>query len=137
MGLITLLFLTAFSLLLFSRSFGRKPAALEDVIDKLSDTVDQFSFWAFSYGLAAFLLTLILPFYSSGEMLLRLVANGILVVIALPFVCDRLTQKYESRINATVLAEVKNFAGWLSKNEKILTYAGGLAALLLFSSIFM
>lgn len=135
MGLITLLVATAFTALYFSRSFEKKPVQLARVSDTMMLHIDKIAKWAGLYGLVAIFLTL-LTRYTLGDMLIRLINNAMICFMALPFIFDKLTEKYNGKVNTAIMEEARNLVGWISANEKAMSYVGAASAAVLFLTLF-
>ena len=88
-----------------------------------------------AYAVVAALLTLIMV-YGGGDMLVRLLANVMIVLMALPFVCEKMVPKFQEKMNPVIIEEVKNFTTWLTKQEKYIGYVGAVISLLLFAVLF-
>lgn len=135
MALITLLVAIAFTALYFSRVWDKKPEQLARVTNMMMAHMDQIAKWAAIYGLVALILTLLMS-YTLGDMLIRLVNNAMICLMALPFIFDRLIQKYEGKVNVAILDELRSLVGWISSNEKAMTYIGAVSAGALFLTMF-
>jgi hypothetical protein len=135
MGLVTLALITTFSLLYLSKSLGKKPAVITRVVDLISNNLDKVALWGAAYAFIAAVLTLVMV-YNAGDMLLRLVANLMIVVMALPIVFERMLPKFQEKLNPVIVEESKNLIGWVTKQEKYVGYAGAALSLLLFAVLF-
>jgi len=135
MGLITLLLVLAFTALYFSKTLDKKPEPLTKLADAMTAHIDKIAFWGSVYGAAAAVLTLLMH-YSLGGMLVRLVNNVLVCAMALPFIFDRLVEKYHGKVNVAIMDEAKIFVGWVTKNEKFLGYAGAGCGVTLFFMLF-
>ena len=147
MGLITMLLVFAFSAFYLSRSLEKKPALLVNVVDKSKGYLDAANGFCqktiycdavtacAGYGLVVAVLTLMMR-YGAVDMLIRFAANMLVVLMALPFIFDSLTQKYGQKLNPAIMNEVKNFISWIARNEKNFGYVGGACGALLFVVLF-
>jgi len=135
MGLITLLVAIAFTALYFGRSMDKKPEPLARVTNMMMPHIDQIAKWGALYGVVASALTLLWG-YGLGDMLIRLVNDLLICMMALPFIFDKLTEKYHGRVNAAIMEEARNLVGWVSRNEKNMSYAGAACAAVLFFVLF-
>jgi len=135
MALITLLVVLAFTALYFSRAFEKKPVQLVQVTDKMMVHIGEIAKWGAIYGLVAFVLTL-LSRYTLGDLLIRLVNNALICVMALPFVFGKIVERYQGKINVAIIDEAKNLVGWISANEKGMSYVGAISAAALFLTLF-
>lgn len=135
MGLISLLFLVAFTLVYFGKFWESKPDFVAGLIDKITAHLGRLALWGTVYGLVMIVLTLIMG-YNFGDTMIRFFANILIVVMALPFVLDRLLAKLEGKMNPAILTELKNIVGWVTRQEKYVSYAGIVVSLILFGAVF-
>jgi hypothetical protein len=136
MGLITLIVIIAFTAFYLGRSMeGNRPEQLTLVVDKMIAHIDLIAKWSGIYGVAAAALTLVMR-YTPGDMLIRLVCNVLICLMALPFIFNRLTEKYHGKVNAAIMEEAKNVVGWISRNEKYVSYIAAACSAILFFTIF-
>lgn len=134
MGLITLVFLLAFTALYLSKSLEKKPEFLTQVVGKITANLDKLAFWGACYGLVASVMTLIMA--SGSDMFVRLLANVMIMLMALPFVVAQYLPQFQDKMNPVIAEEIKNGAAWLTKNEKYVGYAGAGLGLVLFAVVF-
>ena len=86
-------------------------------------------------------MTIIMAF-SLSEMLIRLSANVIIILMALPFVFDsilaKLDEKFHEKMqrNQAIINEGKHFVEWVTRKEEYIGYVGVVISLLLFAVIF-
>ena len=135
MGLVTLVFLLAFTALYLSKSLEKKPAVMTQAVEKIAANLDKVALWGAGYGAVAAILSLVMG-YSGGDMLVRLVANIMIVLMALPFVFEHLLPKFQEKANPAIIEETKNLVGFVTKQEKYVGYVGAGAGLLLFAVLF-
>lgn len=135
MGLITFLLLGAFSLLYVSKSLQKKPEFVDKAVAAITRNIDNLAMGGVIYGLVAACLAPIM-IANSTEMLLRLLANILVVVLALPHVFDKLAAKFEGKLNAAIMQEVRSAVGWISAKEKLVGIAGAIVTVLLFGVLF-
>jgi hypothetical protein len=135
MSLITLALVLAFAALYLSRSLEKKPEALVRVVDKINPHIDIIALWGAAYGAVCFFLSLLMHL-SAVDMLVRLAANGLVVLMALPFIFEKLAGKYADKVNPAIMDEARNFVSWIVRNEKAFGYAGTAAGVLLFVVLF-
>ncbi len=134
LGLITLGALAVFTLLSLSSSLPKKPAPLEKAIAVIKRKIDDIAVVTLLYGFfAAFAVPLLMAgMLSSGvsiaAMLLPMVANLLLVVMALPYAFHRFEPALKKKANAAIMTEIHNLVGWVTTNEK---YVGALGAILI------
>lgn len=135
MGLLTLFFLICFTLVYLSKAWDEKPGFIAKVTDKISENLETISLWGMIYGFAAVLLTLIMA-YTPGHLVIRVIANALIVLMALPYAQDRVMAKLQGKVNPAILDEVRSFAGWITARERMVGYAGAAFSLILFGAIF-
>lgn len=135
MGLITLILVIAFSALYLSKSLGRKPEPVAFAIDKMNAHINEVALYSSIWGVAAAIITLAMH-YGTGGLLIRLVANMAICAMALPYIIDRVTMKYQGKINTVIIEEAKSFVAWISRNEKNLGYIGAACGVVLFAVLF-
>jgi hypothetical protein len=135
MALITLFVAIAFTTLYFTRAWNKNPEPLARVTNAMMTHMDKIAKWAALYGLAALILTLLMS-YTLGDMLIRLVNNAMICLMALPFIFDKLIEKYQGKVNVAILDEARALVGWISSNEKAMTYIGAVSAAALFLTMF-
>lgn len=136
MGLISVISLLSFVFILLltlfyvSKTLATKPAPLVQVVDKVNAYINQIALWGSVCGVLGVLLTLMVS-YTGGEMMIRLLANLMIVLMALPFIFDKLAAKFRDKINPAIEEEAKNLVGWITRQEKYVGYAGAVFCLLL------
>ena len=141
MGLITLIFLLILTSFYLSKSMKKKPEVLVRVIEKITTHIDVIAVWAAIYGIFASSLTIIMTF-GPAEMLLRLIANVMVIIMALPFVFDRVVARLDERFhekmqtNLAIVREAKNLVESVTRHGEYVGYAGALLSLFLFGVIF-
>lgn len=135
MGLLTLVFLLAFTALYLSKSLEKKPELMTQAVGKISTHLDKVALWGAGYAAVAAIFSLVMG-YSSGDMFVRLVSNVMIILMALPFVFQQLLPKFQEKANPAIIEEAKNFVGFVTKQEKYIGYIGAGAGLLLFAVLF-
>ncbi|MFH1157686.1 MAG: hypothetical protein V1721_02195 [Pseudomonadota bacterium] len=141
MGLITLMFLLALTVLYLGKAMKKKPEILTQTIEKITAHIDVIALWGAVYGVVAASLTIIM-FFSPSEMLLRLAANVLIVLMALPFIFDRIVAKLDEKfhekmqMNPAIVREAKHIVEWVTRKEEYIGYVGGVVSLFLFAVIF-
>lgn len=135
LGLITLILLGAFSLLYVSKSIDSKPEFLTKAIAFISTNIDMLAMVGLVYGLIAAVLTPIASL-NTTEMLIRFLANIMLMLLALPYSFERLATKYGPKMNEALVAEFRTFTSRIATHEKIFGIAGAVLTLLLFAVLF-
>jgi hypothetical protein len=134
-GLISLVFLVAFTMLYLSKSMASKPKFMEDAVAKISANIETISFWGVIYGLAAGVLSMIMARYRM-ELFVGFAAHVLLIVMALPYSFDRLSAKCAGKVNEAIMTETKSLVGWFVRQEKYIGYAAAVVTLLYFAVLF-
>ncbi len=135
MGLITLIFITAFTILYLSNALEKKPELVTKAAEQIKAHIDQLALWGAAYGAIALVLTLLMN-ANGGDMLIRFLANIMVIVMALPFIFDKIAAKFQAKANPAILEEVKHAVGWVTRQEKYIGYVGAALSLLLFAVVF-
>ena len=135
LGLITLIMLGAFSLLYISKSIATKPDFINKILKFITDNIEMIALIGVIYGIVAAILTPIASL-SSTEMLIRFIANLLLVVLALPYTFDRLVVKYGHKMNSAITEEVRALINRITGLEKIFGIIGCVVTVLLFAVLF-
>ena len=135
MGLITLALITAFSLLYLSKSLEKKPAVMTRAVDLISSNLDKVALWGAVYGVIGVVFTLVMV-YSGSDMFVRLVANLLIIMMALPFVFEKMLPKFQEKLNPVIIEESKNMIGFITRQEKYVGYIGAAFSLILFAILF-
>lgn len=135
MGLITLVLLCAFTLLYLSSAIPKKPEFIEKTLAFIRQHLNYIAMAGVIYGFIAFCITPIM-IGPPLDMFVRMAANLLLVIMALPLTFDRLLGSNEQKINAAILKELRNSIALVSRHEVIVGGAGAVAAILLFATVF-
>lgn len=135
MGLISFALLVAFTLLYLSKSIASKPAFVNTAVDKISANIDKLALYGAAFALVCALLTPVL-IYSGLNMLVRLAANLLIILMASPWVYAQLAPKFQDKINPAILEEINNFLGWINRHERYIGFAGAAFAVLMFLIVF-
>ncbi|MCK4946641.1 MAG: hypothetical protein KAS59_10320 [Alphaproteobacteria bacterium] len=141
MGLITLVLLLAFTVLYLSKFLKKKPDILTQVVEKITEHIDVIAVWGVLYGIIATSMTIIMTF-GPAEMLLRISANVMIILMSLPFVFDRIVEKLDEkfhekmRMNPAIVKEAKHIVEWVTRKGECVGYTGVVVSLLLFAVIF-
>ncbi len=135
MGLMTLLLLLAFTLLYLNKALVLNHELLRRVADKVAEDLDRMALWGAIYAVAAIFLVLIVP-YNTGDVIIRLIANMMIVVMALPYMFEKVVIRYQANIPAKAVDETRKIAGMVTTQGKYFGYAGFIISLLLFAVLF-
>jgi hypothetical protein len=135
MGLITFFLLGAFSLLYISKSIPNKPAFVDKAVTAIADNIDKLAMIGVIYGLIAAFLT---PLTNMGviDMLVRLLANLMIVILALPYTFDKIVAKYQEHLNGPIVEEFSILVKRIVRQEKLFGIIGTSLTVLLFAVIF-
>ena len=135
MGLITFFFVVAFALLYLSRSLDKKPDFIDKAAAKMSENIDNLALWGVIYGFVAAIFVLISE--NTGlDIVVRLFANVMLIVMALPFCAEKIFTKVEGKLNAAVLENLRDLISSMVRKEKAIGYTGAASAVVLFAVMF-
>jgi formate/nitrite transporter FocA (FNT family) len=135
MGLITLLFLLAFTVLYLSKSLEKKPELLAQAAEKIDAYINDIALWGVCYGFIVALLTILMN-YNGADFLVRFFANIWVVIMALPYVFERGVDKFREKMNSAIIEESRKMISWISRKEKYVGYAGAVLSVLLFAVVF-
>lgn len=134
-GLISLAFLVAFTMLYLSKAMASKPKLMEDAVAKISANIATLSFWGVIYGFGAGLLSMIMAL-SRMELFVGFAAHVMLIVMALPYSFDRLSASCAGKVNEAIMSETKSLVGWFVRQEKYIGYVSAVVTLLYFAVLF-
>jgi hypothetical protein len=135
LGLVTLALVGAFTLLYLSSALAGKAPFLEKTLTFIRAHLNNLALGGVIYGFIAFCIAPIM-IWLPLDMFVRMAANLLLVVMALPFAFDRLLGSHEAKINSAIMKEVRNGISLISRNEKYIGIAGAIIAILLFATLF-
>ena len=135
MGLISLVLLCAFTLLYLSSAIQNKPTFVEQTLGFIKQNLNYIAMGGLIYGFVAFCIS---PISTAGglHVFVRMAANALIVLMAIPYTFEKLIAEHEAKINAALLKEARNIIGAISAKSKIFGYAGAVVALLLFAVVF-
>lgn len=135
MGLITFFLLGALSLLYISKSIPNKPEFINKAVAAISDNIEKLAMIGVIYGLiAAFLAPLTVV--GVVDMLVRLFANLMVVVLAMPYTFDKIVAKYQEHLKGPVVDELGTLVKRIIDQEKLFGIIGTVFTILLFAVIF-
>ncbi|MBI1216725.1 MAG: hypothetical protein GC185_13025 [Alphaproteobacteria bacterium] len=135
MGLITLVLLGLFTLLYLSNSIPKKSPAIVKTLEWINKNIRMLAAGGLIYGFIATFLTPIMIYWPTA-MFIRMAANMVLVLMALPYMFDRFREKHGDKVNKAILDETSNLVDWLRGKAFVLGVLGGVMALLQFAVIF-
>jgi hypothetical protein len=135
MGLITFVLICAFTLLYLSSAIPNKPQFVEKALAFIKQHLNYLAMGGLVFGFLAFCITPI-SVNGAGNMFIRMMANALIVVMAIPFTFEKLIAQYETKINAAILKEVRNIISAISAKDKYIGGAGVVLALLVFGTVF-
>lgn len=135
LSLITLCSLAAFTLIYLSAAMSKKPPALEKIINGIKQNMDMISVLAVIYGFIAFMMVPVLmrglPKNEAAMMILPMLANLVLIVMALPYMFHKLEPTLEKKLNGAIFNELKGAISGITAKEKIIGYIGGAFAVVM------
>lgn len=135
MGLITLILLLALTILYLEKTIENKPQFLVNISSILHTNIKKFTFWAAIYGVVGIILTPTMA-YSGGDVLIRVVANLMVVIMVIPYIFDSYAEKLEEETNQVVKKELNRIVDIIKNQEKIIGYLSAVICLLLFAVVF-
>ncbi len=135
MGLISLVLLCAFTLLYLSSAIQNKPTFVEKTLAFIKQNLNYIAMGGLIYGFVAFCIAPI-SVASGPGIFVRMVADLLIVVMAIPYTFEKLIAQYEAQINAAILREARNIVAAIAARDKIIGWAGAVVALLLFAVVF-
>ena len=135
MGLISFVLICAFTLLYLSSAIPNKPPFIEKTLAFIKQHLNYIAMGGLIYGFVAFCISPIsgLP---ATDVFIRMAANFLLVIMAIPYTFEKLIAQYEGRVNAAILKEVRNIITGISAKSKIIGGAGAVLGLMLFATVF-
>ena len=135
MGLISFLLISAFTLLYLSSAIPNKPVFVEKTLAFIKQNLNYLAMGGLIFGFVAFCITPIAG-YGGTDILIRMLADLLIVVMAIPYTFEKLIAQHEAKINAAILKEVRNLIVTISAKDKVIGIAGAVLAVLLFATIF-
>jgi len=133
MGLVTLILLSAFTMLYLSKII--KSNFIIKIVSKIEENLDSFTMFSAIYGAVGVVVTIVMA-YSGADMFIRVAANSIIVMLSLPFVFDRISLKMQGKSNPIIIKELGNIIKFVTRNEKIFGFIAGIISVLLFGIMF-
>lgn len=135
MGLISFVLICVFTLLYLSSAIPNKPAFVEKTLAFIKLHLNYIAMGGLAYGFIAFCITPIAG-YAASDVFIRMAANALIVVMAIPYTFEKLIIQHEGNINKAILKEVRNIISGIGNKSKLIGGAGAVLALLLFATIF-
>jgi hypothetical protein len=136
MGLISFALICAFTLLYLSSAIPNKPAFIEKTLAFIKQHLNYIAMGGLIYGFVAFCITPLMTVLSATEVFIRMAANFLIVVMAIPYTFERLIAQHETKINAAILKEIRNIVTGISAKNKVIGVSGAVLGLLLFATVF-
>ena len=135
MGLVTFLLLGAFTLLYMEATIEKKPDFVVKAVSFLRENLDRLSIITLIYALIAALITPIMV-WSGVDMIVRLSANVMLIVMTLPLCYDRIVAKAQPGENSVLFRELGNVVRKINAREKLVGTIALVVLILLFAVLF-
>ncbi len=135
MGLITLILLLALTVLYLEKTIENKPPFLMNISTILHTNIQKFTFWAAIYGIIGIILTPTMA-YTGGDVLIRIVANLMVVIMVIPYIFDTYAANLEEQTNQVVRKEISRVVDIIKNQEKIIGYLAAVICALLFAVVF-
>ena len=136
LSLISFCLLSMFSLLYLSSAIPKKPPVVEKALTFIKTHLNYLAMGGAIYGFVAFCLAVMMI----PVPLIKVVAMGaglMLIVMALPFVFDKLVAKYEGKANTAILKELRTSVSMVTQNEVVIGIVGALLAAAIFVTTFV
>lgn len=134
-GFISLLLLGSFSLLYLSASWADKPGFIIKAVAFLQENIKKLSIIGVVYGLFAIIIVP-LTRATGMEIIVTLLANILIVLLALPYAFDMIVEKLGDKVNPTLRDESHKLIHWITINGRIMGIIGAVFTLLLFGFVF-
>lgn len=132
LAIISVVVLAALSLLAFGEGTLNRPEPLEKIYQKLEGVRTRLGYWGIIYGFIAFVLSLVI-IAPAEDMIMRVIANIMIIVIALPFGYLSLMRHFPDINNYPAVAhESRNLVEKIHAKHKFLGLVGAGIALVLF-----
>lgn len=135
MALITLILLVAFTMIYLARSLDNKPAWLTAAVDNIMAYIDPLSFWSIIYGLVALLMAALLV-HTPLDIMVRLLANAMIILLALPYAFQKLVARFQGEENAAILESLHDIVNGITRHEKTAAFVAAGTAVVLFAVMF-
>ena len=136
LGIVTFVFMVIFTLFYLSKSLEKKPEFMDKIVAQIAANLEMLALGGFVYSLAAIILTPVAGLHGGFGFLIGLFANFALFLLTLPLAFEKITAKYQDKINPVIQEELKKLIGWITKQEKYLGYAGAAVSFFLFVVLF-
>ncbi len=139
MALVTLILLLLFCAPPLRASLETPPQWLVKVSDELTARIDPVAMWVLAYALLSIFLT---PFFVSGtlDVLVRLFASIMLLLLALgegaPQLLRAINDRTGEQTNEAIAESLNDIIQGVIRHQKLLSYIGIAAAVLLFAVLF-
>lgn len=139
MALVTLLLLLLFCAPPVRASMANPPQWLVKVSDELTARIDPVAMWVLVYALASIFLT---PLFVSGtlDVLVRLFASIMLLLLALgdgaPQLMRAINTRTGEQTNEAIAESLNDIIAGVVRQQKLLSYIGLAASVLLFAVLF-
>ena len=139
MALVTLLLLLTFCALPLREKMPQPPVWLVRATDPVLARMDPLAMWVLVYALLSVFLT---PFFVTGtlDVLVRLTASIMLLLLALPEGVPQLLRRMQSRTgeatNEAIVESLGDIIDGIGRFRLVLAYVGIVVAALLFAVLF-
>lgn len=139
MALVTLILLLLFCAPPVRAGMANPPQWLVKVSDELTARIDPVAMWVLVYALVSIFLT---PFFVSGtlDVLVRLFASIMLLLLALgegaPQLMRTINDRTGEQTNEAIAESLNDIIAGVVRHQKLLSYIGLAAAVLLFAVLF-
>jgi hypothetical protein len=136
MGLISFILICTFTLLYLSSSIASKPPVVEKTLAFIKQNLNYLAMGGLIFGFVDFCIAPLTPVLTAPQVFIRMAADLLIVIMAIPYTFEKLIAQYEGKINAAILKEVRNIVSAISAKSKTIGIASVVLAVLLFGTIF-
>ena len=131
-AILSTIILAALVIIVLGEIFSAQIPILAKLYNHLKNYRERLGYWGVIYGIFAFIIA-ILTTYDPNNLIVRVVANLLIIALALPLGFDKLIRHFpDFENNKAISSEGRGIIGRLSEKAKLLAYAGAIVCCLLF-----
>jgi hypothetical protein len=131
-AILSIVILAALVLVVLGEIFAAQIPALAKAYNLLKNYREKLGYWGVIYGIFAFVIT-VLTTYDPNNLVVRVVANALIIALALPIGFDKLIRHFpDFENNKAISSEGRGIIGTLREKAKLLAYVGAIVWCLLF-----
>ena len=135
LGLITFGALAVFSLLYLSAMVANKSPAIDKTLVFIKRHMDYIGVGCVAYGFLAACATPVMVSDPTG-MFVRMLANLVLIIMALPYAFKRFEPQLAAKINGAIMEELTSIVNRVLSHEKIVGFLGLATCVVTFIFVF-